>query len=66
MLTQRHVETLDGVNVLLIPVGGRSTLGAAQAAQVVSLLEPNIVIPMHYQTEGLVRDLDSVASFAQG
>ena len=63
MLTQRHVETLDGVNVLLIPVGGRSTLGAAQAAQVVSLVEPNIVIPMHYQTEGLARDLDSVASF---
>jgi L-ascorbate metabolism protein UlaG (beta-lactamase superfamily) len=63
VLTQSQVEALDGVSVLLIPVGGRSTLGAAQAAEVVGLLEPNIVIPMHYQTEGLARELDPVSSF---
>jgi L-ascorbate metabolism protein UlaG (beta-lactamase superfamily) len=61
--TQSHLEALDGANVLLIPVGGRSTLGAAQAAEVVGLLDPNIVIPMHYQIEGLSRDLAPVASF---
>jgi L-ascorbate metabolism protein UlaG (beta-lactamase superfamily) len=63
VLTQSHIEALDGVNVLLIPVGGRATLGAAQAAEVVGLLEPNIVIPMHYQTDGLSRDLDPVSFF---
>jgi L-ascorbate metabolism protein UlaG (beta-lactamase superfamily) len=63
LLTQRHVETLNGVNVLLIPVGGGSTLGAAQAAEVIGMLEPNIVIPMHYQTERLSRTLAPVSSF---
>jgi L-ascorbate metabolism protein UlaG (beta-lactamase superfamily) len=63
VLAQGHIEALDGVNVLLVPVGGRSTLNAAQAAEVVGLLEPNIVIPMHYQTEGLLRDLAPVSPF---
>jgi L-ascorbate metabolism protein UlaG (beta-lactamase superfamily) len=62
-LSQRDVEMLDEVNVLLVPVGGRSTLGAARAAEVIGLLEPNVVIPMHYQTEGLERNLTSVSPF---
>ena len=63
VLTQLDVETLDEVNVLLVPVGGGSTLGAAQATEVIGLLEPNVVIPMHYQTEGLERSLASVSPF---
>ncbi len=34
-----------------MPVGGSGGLTAAKAAEVVSLLEPGIVIPMHYQTK---------------
>jgi hypothetical protein len=34
----------------LVPVGGGGGLNAAKAAEVISLLEPNIVIPMHYAT----------------
>lgn len=49
--TQSQVEELSEVDVLLIPVGGGSTLGAAKASDVISLLEPRIVIPMHYQTK---------------
>jgi L-ascorbate metabolism protein UlaG (beta-lactamase superfamily) len=49
--TQSQVEELSEVDVLLIPVGGGSTLGAAKAPDVISLLEPRIVIPMHYRTE---------------
>lgn len=63
VLTQEQVEWLNGVNVLLVPVGGGSTIGGPQAAEVVSLLEPNIVIPMHYQTPGLSRDLAPVSRF---
>jgi L-ascorbate metabolism protein UlaG (beta-lactamase superfamily) len=54
--TQAQVEELGDVDVLLIPVGGGSTLGAAKASEVISLLEPKIVIPMHYQTK-LLRGL---------
>jgi len=63
VLSQSQVETLDGINVLLIPAGGGSTLSPAEAAEVVSLLEPNVVIPMHYQTAGLSRELAPVERF---
>lgn len=48
--TQSQLEELGDVDVLLIPVGGGSTLGPAKAAEVVSLLEPKVVVPMHYGT----------------
>ncbi len=56
-------EALDAVDVLLIPVGGGESLNAAQAAEVVSLLEPRVVIPMHYKVKGLKQKLDSVDKF---
>ena len=34
--------------MLLIPIGGQHTINAAQAAEVISQVEPHIVIPMHY------------------
>jgi len=49
--------------VLLIPVGGGETLNASQAAEVVSLLEPHIVIPMHYKVKGSSLKLDPVTKF---
>jgi L-ascorbate metabolism protein UlaG (beta-lactamase superfamily) len=47
--SQTEVEDLGGVDVVLVPVGGGGSLNAAKAAEVVSLLEPGIVIPMHFQ-----------------
>jgi L-ascorbate metabolism protein UlaG (beta-lactamase superfamily) len=38
------------VHVALVPIGSGGSLNAAKAAEVISLLEPNIVIPMHYAT----------------
>lgn len=48
--SQTEIEALGEVNVALVPVGGGGSLNAAKAAEIVSLLEPGIVIPMHYQT----------------
>ena len=47
--TQKQIEALEQVNILLVPVGAGKSLNAAQAAELVSMLEPNIVVPMHYQ-----------------
>ena len=53
------------MDVLLIPVGGTYTIDAAQASEIVGMLEPKIVIPMHYQTEVLTlgKTLDPVDKF---
>jgi L-ascorbate metabolism protein UlaG (beta-lactamase superfamily) len=50
--TQTEIEALGTLNVALVPVGGGTGLNAAKAAEVVSLLEPNFVIPMHYYAPG--------------
>jgi L-ascorbate metabolism protein UlaG (beta-lactamase superfamily) len=48
--SQTEVEALGTVHLALVPVGGGGGLNASKAAEVVSLLEPGIVIPMHYHT----------------
>ena len=61
--SQTQVEALGAVNVALVPVGGGGGLNAAKAAEVISLLEPNIVIPMHYATKDAKLKLDSLDKF---
>jgi L-ascorbate metabolism protein UlaG (beta-lactamase superfamily) len=61
--SQSQIDSLELVNILLVPVGGGNSLNAAQAAELVSMLEPNIVIPMHYKMPGLNLELDEVDRF---
>jgi L-ascorbate metabolism protein UlaG (beta-lactamase superfamily) len=61
--TQKQVEEMGDIDVLLAPVGGLTALKANQAAEVISLIEPRIVIPMHYQLPNLTVKLDPVSSF---
>ena len=63
VLTSDQVEQLDNVDVLLLPVGGLSTIDAPKAAEVVRQLEPNVVVPMHYKTEAIKRELAPVDRF---
>src|SRR5574342_913509 len=61
--TQSEIELLGTVNVALVPVGGGGGLNAAKAAEVISLLEPNLVVPMHYSTPDTKLSLDSLNKF---
>jgi len=62
-LSSGQVEDMSSVEVLLVPVGGVSTIDAATAAEAVRQLQPRIVIPMHFQTKALRFKLDPVDSF---
>lgn len=61
--SQSQIEALGTVDIALVPVGGGGGLNAAKAAEVVSLLEPGIVIPMQYQMADSKIDLDSLDKF---
>jgi L-ascorbate metabolism protein UlaG (beta-lactamase superfamily) len=63
VLNPEQVEEIDNVDVLLLPVGGVSTINASKAAEVVRQLEPKAVIPMHYKTPALKRELEPVEQF---
>lgn len=62
-LSSNQVEELGNIDVLLVPVGGGSTISASQGAGVVRAIEPKIVIPMHYKTPSLNREMDTVEKF---
>ncbi len=48
--TADQVEGMTGADVLMIPVGGESTIDGPKAAEIVPMLDARIVIPMHYKT----------------
>jgi L-ascorbate metabolism protein UlaG (beta-lactamase superfamily) len=63
ILTADRVGLMDKVDVLMIPVGGVNTLNATMAAEVVRQIVPKIVIPMHYKTPAIKRELDPLEKF---
>jgi L-ascorbate metabolism protein UlaG (beta-lactamase superfamily) len=60
-----QVEAFGKVNVLLVPVGGGNALSAAKAAEVIALIEPGIVVPMHYKVDGGKVKLNPLKQFLQ-
>ena len=61
--SQARIEALGEVNVLLLPVGGGNRLNGAQAAELVAMIEPGIVVPMHYAMDGIEAELEGVERF---
>lgn len=61
--SQAEIEALGTVHVALVPVGGGGGLNAAKAAEVISLLEPGYVIPMHYSTSASTLKLAPLNKF---
>src|SRR6266478_2026623 len=47
-LQEEQLEEVADADILLVPIGGQNTINAAQAAEVISQVEPRIIIPMHY------------------
>ncbi|HMN19293.1 MAG TPA: MBL fold metallo-hydrolase [Candidatus Moranbacteria bacterium] len=62
-LTPKQLEEIDGVDILLIPVGGKYTIDGKKAAELVRKIEPAIVIPMHYHMEGSTLDIADEKAF---
>ncbi len=61
--SQSQIEQLGPIDVLLVPVGGGGALNSAEAAEVISLIEPSIVVPMHYRTQACSLKLDPLDKF---
>lgn len=66
VLTAEQVEKIGKVDVLFIPVGGRFTIGPAEADQVIEQLQPSIVAPMHFKTDKCLFPIEPVESFLEG
>lgn len=62
-LPAEAIELAKDANILLVPVGGQCTIGAAQAVRLISQIEPKVVIPMHFATDISKVELDSIDHF---
>jgi len=59
-------DLVKGVDVLMIPIGGRFSLDWTGAWEVIENTKPKIAIPMHYDEFGHRGDVLSVDGFLQG
>ncbi|MFH1946550.1 MAG: MBL fold metallo-hydrolase [Candidatus Magasanikbacteria bacterium] len=50
-LTEKELEVLADVDILLIPVGGGNCYDAQAAAKAANSIEPKIIIPMAYKSD---------------
>lgn len=64
-LNDSQKETLEGSDIVLVPVGGKDILDFENAAKIATKLEPFIVIPHSYKIPGLTLNLDKLDKFLQ-
>ncbi|MFZ2470489.1 MAG: MBL fold metallo-hydrolase [Methanothrix sp.] len=62
-LSQTQVKTIGPVDLLFLPVGGRYTIDAVGANEVMRQLHPAVAVPMHYRTGALGFELEPVDDF---
>ena len=63
MLSPRQVEELGDTDILFVPSGGVCTVATDRAAELVSIMDPKIVVPMHYRDEGVEVELQPLGPF---
>ncbi len=64
-LSNQELEALNNVDILLVPVGGGRYMGPKTAAEVIAQVEPRIVIPYAFDTDGVKEKLEPVDAFCK-
>lgn len=62
-LSEKQLDELDGVDILMVPVGGHYTIDGKKAAEITRKIEPAIVIPMHYKMDGTSMQISDESLF---
>lgn len=62
-LTDKQLEELDGVDVLLLPVGGKPYINNEQVNFLIDKIQPSLVLPMGYKTPGVKNELKPAEDF---
>ena len=60
-LSQDQIDDMGPIDIVMVPVGGKYTIDAKMASEVVKQLDSWVVIPMHYRQ--LMTDLAGVEDF---
>jgi len=66
-LTQAELQHIEqsNIDILFVPVGGSSSISTAKAIDVVTTIEPNIVIPINHSVPKLKLKVSPINEFAK-
>lgn len=56
-LKEKHLDKMGEIDILMIPVGGKFTIDAKTAVEVVREIEPTIIIPMHFLMPNMNKEM---------
>ena len=65
LLTAREIEELSSPHVLMLPVGSRNGLSAADAVEMVNAIAPRLVVPILFAHPGSKAELREIGPFLQ-
>ncbi len=59
------VQKIGDVDILFLPIGGTFTVDGRQAWNVINMIKPKIIVPMHYKIGGLSLPIAGIDSFLE-
>lgn len=62
-LNPKQLDEIDGVDILMIPVGGKYTIDGKKASEIAKKIEPSLIIPIHYKIAGSTVDVSDEKNF---
>ena len=65
ILDNYTVSQLGQIDIIFIPVGGTYTIDAKEAKEVIDLINPKIIFPMHYKTPAIAFDIAKLDDFTR-
>ena len=61
--SDKDLELLEGVDILILPVGGGSSMTPKVAVETIQKVEPRVVIPVYYQEDSVKEKLETLGAF---
>lgn len=62
-LDQKQLDTINGVDIMMVPIGGKFTIDGEKAADMMKKIEPKVIIPIHYKIPGSTMDVADEKKF---
>ncbi len=62
-LNEKQLEEINGVDILMIPIGGKYTIDGKKAVEIIKKIEPKIIIPIHFKLKETSLDIEDEKTF---
>ncbi|MDI6855949.1 MAG: MBL fold metallo-hydrolase [Candidatus Thermoplasmatota archaeon] len=64
-LNEEQAKALGAIDIVFIPVGGTFTINGKESWEVVKVVRPKVIVPMHYKIAGLSLPIAALDDFLE-